>query len=62
MCSSPNIPPPPPPPQAAKPADTAVLRDNAQRRRGGMAGGTMLTGTNAMASGANMGRATLLGQ
>jgi len=27
-----------------------------------MAGGTMLTGANSMASGANMGRATLLGQ
>lgn len=59
MCSSPNIP-TPPPPQEAKPADTAPLVDAARQRRAGMGGGTMLTG-NALA-GANMGKATLLGQ
>lgn len=62
MCmSSPNIPPPPPPPQAAKPADTMAVR-RAQRPRGGMGMGTMLTGPSGVASGAlNTGGTSMLG-
>ena len=63
MCmSSPNIPPPPPPPQEMKQPDTANLRANARRNRGGMAGGSLLTGPSGVAAGSMAtGRNTLLG-
>lgn len=64
MClSKPNIPPPPPPPQEIKQPDSAALRDSARRNRGGMVGGSLLTGPSGVAQGAlPTGKVTLLGQ
>jgi hypothetical protein len=60
MCMSPKIPPPPPPPQEAKAPDSAMLRDSARRNRGGMVGGSLLTGPSGIANQAT-GRNSLLG-
>lgn len=62
MCmSSPKMPAPTPPPQEVKQPDSAVLRDQARRNRGGMAMPSLLTGPSGAAS-APVGRTTLLGQ
>ena len=63
MCSSPKIPPPPPPPpppQEMKAAEINTLRKKPNQNSGGIAGGTLLTGTDGAAA-QTMTGGTLLG-
>lgn len=61
MPKTPDIPPPPPPAQDVKQPDSVQLRNSSARNRGGMAGGSLLTGPSGAAM-APTGRTTLLGQ
>lgn len=61
MCmKSPKMPDPPPPPQPVKPPDVDMSKMRAQRRAGGMVGGSLLTSPNGVGA-VSTGRATLLG-
>jgi len=58
--SSPDIPPPPPPVQDVKQPDAGVMFDKARLNRGGMTGGSLLTGPSGVGA-VSTGRNTLLG-
>jgi hypothetical protein len=59
---TPSIPKPPPPPQEVKTPDAGALKDSMRKNRGGMAGGTVLTGPSGITAPVATGRSTLLGQ
>ena len=64
MClSSPSIPSPPPPPQEIKQPDSSALLNKAKANRGGIVGGSLLTGPSGVATAATAatGRTSLLG-